>query len=68
MLERSKAVEKFALLERIKLKHTALRASTGTFSDFIQIYMYGEPNTTWDALKKNNLLIESLMVNMLLFF
>lgn len=48
---RIKAVEKRSLLDGIRLKHIALRASTGTFSDFIHIYINGEPTATWDALK-----------------
>ena len=49
-----KSLEKFALLERVepeKLKLIAFRASTGAVSDFIQRYLNGEPNATWEALK-----------------
>ena len=38
-------------LNRIRMKHIAFKGSTCTFTDFIQIYMNGEPNATWNALE-----------------
>ena len=36
---------------RIRIKHIAFKGSTGTFTDFIQIYMNGKPIAAWNALK-----------------
>lgn len=49
-----KAVEKHALLERVpeeKVKLIAFKASSGAVSDFIHIYLKGDPGVSWDALK-----------------
>ena len=48
---RIKAVEKFALLKRIRFKYIAFKASTATFSDIIQMYIR-DPNATWDCYDK----------------